>query len=356
MGNHPFRVGLSRGLMRPDGTYDLSELGLDGLASMSGIEWTFLDADHRVAEPGDLAELDAVVLEMMDVREASLAGVERLALVARYGVGVDSVDLEACTRHGVLVSNAPDGVRRPMAAVNLALLLALSMRLVQKDRMTRAGRWDEGAHLLGSGLMGRTLGLVGMGNIGAETLRLARPLEMRCLVHDPFVAGERVLAEGAEPAGLDRVLRESDHVILGVPLTPATRGLIAAPELALMKRTACLINTTRGPVLDEAALVDALQAGRLAGAALDVFEQEPVDPANPLLAMDNVIVTPHSLGSTDECFEMIGQSVVGALSDVAAGRPPRHLVNRAVLDHPGARGHLAALAAAAASPDASLED
>jgi D-3-phosphoglycerate dehydrogenase len=342
--------------MHPDGTYDLAELGLDGLASAPGMEWAFLDADHAVAEPGDLAGLDAVVLEMMDVREASLAGVERLTLVARYGVGFDSVDVDACTRRGILVSNAPDGVRRPMAAVNLALLLALSMRLVQKDRLTRAGRWDEGVHLLGSGLMGRTLGLVGMGNIGAETLRLARPLDMRLLVYDPYVADERVRAEGAEPATLEQVLRESDHVILGVPLTPATRGLIGAPELALMKPAACLVNTTRGPIVDEAALVDALRAGRLAGAALDVFEREPIDPANPLLGMDNVIVTPHSLGSTDECFAMIGHSVVAALTAVAAGRPPQHVVNRAVLDHPAARERLAELAAGVASPDAAKED
>ena len=294
-----------------------------------------------VAGPALLAGYDALVLEQMQLRASSLDGLDRLILVARYGVGFDSVDVEACTASGVIVSNTPDGVQRPMAAVNLALLLAISMRLVQKDRMTRDGRWEEAGRMLGTGLTGRTLGLIGMGNIGTETLVLARPLGMRHVVHDPFADASRIRAAGAEAASLDELLGQSDVVVLGVPLTAATRHLVGARELALMRPSACLVNTTRGPVVDEAALVDALRAGRLAGAALDVFEVEPVEAGNPLLALDNVIVTPHALGSTDECFSLIGRSVTSAIRAVADGRPPRYVVNPAVLAHPRVSARLA---------------
>lgn len=341
----PLRVGVSRALLRPDGTIDLAELGLEGLETDAAIAWRVLDGDGPVASPADLAGLDVVVPEMIDIRASSLVGNDDLVLVARYGVGYDSVDLDACTERGILVTNAPDGVRRPMAAANLLLLLAISMRLVEKDRMTRTGRWEAGVRLLGSGLSGRTLGMVGMGNIGAETLRLVRPLDMRVLVFDPYVPADRIRAEGAEPADLDMVLGEADHLMLAVPLTAETHHLIGAPELARMKPTATIINTTRGAVIDEVALIDALRTGRLAGAALDVYEQEPVDAANPLLAMDNVIVTPHSVGSTDECFTLIGHSVVASILDVANGRIPRYVVNRDVVEHPRLRARLASRAA-----------
>lgn len=342
MSQRPFRVGVARQLMPPGGTLGLAELGLEGLATTPGIEWAVLPEAPTIADPELLDGFDAIVLEQMHIRASSLEGIDRLVLVARYGVGFDSVDIDACTERGVLVTNTPDGVQRPMAAVNLALLLAVTLRLVQKDRMTRDGRWNEAGLVLGIGLTNRTLGLVGMGNIGSETLLLARPLGMRHLVHDPFLDPSRIRAAGAEPAGLDELLRELDVVILGVPLTSATHHLMGARELALMRPTACLVNTTRGPVVDEAALIGALRSGRLAGAALDVFETEPVEADNPLLALDNVIVTPHALGSTDECFALIGQSVTSAILDVVHGRPPRFVVNRPVLAHPRLAGRLRA--------------
>ena len=348
MGARPFHVGISRGLMRGDGTFDLAELGLAELAVAPGIEWSFLAEARPVASPTQLAELDGLVLEMMDVRTSSLAGVERLALVARYGVGFDAVDVEECTRRGIIVTNAPDATQRPMATVNLAFLLALSMRLPEKDRMTREGRWQEGSLLLGMGLRGRTLGMVGMGRIGSETLRLVAPLDMRRLVFDPYLADDAVRAAGAEPVSLEALLRDSDFVCLGLPLTPETRHLIGEREIDLMKPTAFLINATRGRVVDETALIAALESRRIQGAALDVFEEEPIDPANPLLRLDNVILAPHSLGSTDECFALIGASVTRSILDVAAGRVPRFVVNRAVLDDPQTRARLAAFAEARA--------
>ncbi len=337
-----FRVGISRDLLRPDGTADLAVLGLDRLDGGPGIEWAFLAARDPVARPETIAGFDALILEDIRLDASSLEGVERLAVVARFGVGYDGVDVDACTERGIIVTNAPDGTRRPMATVNLALLLALSLRLRTKDRLLREGRWDEGISLLGTGLIGRTLGMVGMGSIGGETLRLTAPLGMRRLVYDPFVSDERIREVGAEPATLDEVLSTSDFVCLSVPLVPSTRGLIGAREIALMKPTAYLINATRGAVVDEPALISALEAGRIAGAGLDVFEQEPIDPANPLIGLENVILAPHSLGSTDECFTLIGQSATRSVLDVAAGTTPRYVVNRPVLEHPRTRALLEA--------------
>jgi D-3-phosphoglycerate dehydrogenase len=331
-----FRVGLTRGLQDAQGVYDLAVRGLEGLAAAPGVELVQLDGDEDTLTPDQLRDLDGVVLEKVALRASSLEGVERLALVARYGVGYDSVDVDACTVRGILVTNCPDGTQRPMAVANLTLILALSTRLLEKDRLARAGAWHEGVTLLGMGLMERTLGLVGMGSIGSETLRLAAPLGMRHIVHDPHVSPDAILAAGAEPVGFDAVFAESDIVCLAVPLTPATRHLVGARELALMKPTAWFVNTSRGAVVDEPALIEVLRERRIAGAGLDVFEQEPIDPGNPLLGMDNVVVAPHSLGSTDECFSLIGRSVTRSLLDVAAGRIPRFVIDRRVLEHPRA--------------------
>jgi phosphoglycerate dehydrogenase-like enzyme len=343
---HTVRVGISHGLRRADGTYDLAVRGLDGLATEPGVELVYLDDRSETMRPDQLADLDAVVLEKVALRAASLEGVERLALVCRYGVGYDTVDIEACTQHGIIVTNCPDGTQRPMAVANLALILALSTRLLEKDRLARAGRWQEGVTLLGMGLMDRTLGLVGMGSIGGETLRLAAPLGLRRLVHDPNVSEAAIREAGAEPASLEDVFSQSDIVCLAVPLTPATRHIIGAREFALMKPTAWFINTSRGAVVDEPALIAALHERRIAGAGIDVFEQEPVDPDNPLLKMDHVIVAPHSLGSTDECFSLIGRSVTRSILDVRAGRVPRFVIDRRVLDHPRTQARLAPRASA----------
>jgi D-3-phosphoglycerate dehydrogenase len=187
---------------------------------------------------------------------------------------------------------------------------------------------------MGKGLIGRTLGLIGAGNIGREIMRLARPFGLRVIATDPNVDAATMAAEGATRVDLDSVLRTSDFVVVICVLTPQTHHLIGAAQLGLMRPDAYLINVARGPIVDEAALVTALRAGRIAGAALDVFEQEPVDPANPLLSMDNVIVTPHALCWTDECFRGIAESGLTSIIAALQGRRPRNVVNPEVLHHP----------------------
>jgi D-3-phosphoglycerate dehydrogenase len=216
----------------------------------------------------------------------------------------------------------------------LTLVLALAQKLLIKDSLTRSGRWNERVEHMGQGLTGKTLGLVGAGGIGLETMALARAFDLRVLAADPYADAQVVAARGGTLVPLDTLLREADFVVLACLLNPATHHLINAARLALMKPSAYLINVARGPIVDETALIACLQAQGIAGAALDVFEQEPVASDNPLLAMDNVIVTPHSLCWTDECFGAIARSGLGAVADVCGHTVPTHVVNREALAHP----------------------
>jgi phosphoglycerate dehydrogenase-like enzyme len=241
------------------------------------------------------------------------------------------VDVAALTRNRVLLTITPDGVRRPVAASALAFLLALSHKLPQKDRLTRAGLWSEKLDYMGTGLTGRRLGIIGCGNTGRELFHLAAPLEMKHATYDPYLSPDVAREAGIEWVSLEQLLAESDFVVVCCALTPDTHHLLDASRLALMKPTAYLINVARGPIVDQVALTARLQEGKLAGAALDVFEKEPPEPNDPLLQLDNVILAPHAICWTDELFLGNGRAACQSILDVAAGRQPKSVVNRDVL-------------------------
>jgi D-3-phosphoglycerate dehydrogenase len=331
-----FRVGITRDFLKADGTLAFGNIGLDLLDRAPGITREFLESHSPELQPEQIRGFDALLVLAPSVTAATLTGADRLALVARFGVGYDNVDIVACTRAGVLVTITPDGVRRPVATSVLAYLLALSLRMFDKDRLTRAGRWADKLDFMGTGLTGRTLGIIGLGNIGREIVRLTRPLGMRYLVFDPYLSA----ADEIEMVDLETLLRASDFVTINCALSPETRHLLNQQRLALMKPTAYLINTARGPIVDQRALTTALAAHQLAGAALDVFEMEPIEPDDPLLALDNVILAPHAICWTDECFQGNGESACRGIVDVAAGRVPRSIVDRAALSHPRMRARL----------------
>jgi D-3-phosphoglycerate dehydrogenase len=332
------RVGISSDLLNSAGAFSFGQRHIEVLDGARDIlHWEMLPPDLPVVTPDIAAAFDGLYLNTPAISTASLPGDSRLKIVARHGVGYDSIDVGALTRSGVLLTNTPLAVRRPVATMALTFMLALAQRLIEKDRLTRDGRWHERNDYMGTGLTGRTLGLVGAGNIGREIVRLVAPFDMRVLATDPYVPAAAARAAGMEPVGLPALLAESDFVVVVCPLTEETRHLVDAAALGRMKPSAYLINVARGPIVREAALIEALRERRIAGAGLDVFEQEPVDPGNPLLAMPNVIVTPHALCWTDENFGAIARTAMTSLVEALSRRPPDHIVNPDALAHPKLR-------------------
>ncbi|CAN5439442.1 NAD(P)-dependent oxidoreductase [soil metagenome] len=338
----PFRVALSGDFRKADGTPTYPDFDLTPLKNAKDVEFAFLEGANPLAAQS-LEEFDALILLAHRFAKESIPKSGRLAVVARFGVGYDTVDVEACSKAGIALVITPDGIRRPVAVSIITLMLALTGKLLTKDKLTRGGpeTFAKRSEHMGVGLIGRTLGSLGMGNIGAEMFRMAKPFDMKFIAHDPF-ANKAVAAElGVELVSLEEVFRRADILSVSCPLSPETHHLVNAERLALMKPTAFLINTARGPIVDQKALTKVLQERRIAGAGLDVLEQEPPDPNDPILKLDNVILAPHALCWTDQCFAGNGAADVKAVLDVQHGREPRGIVNRAVLEHPEWKRRLA---------------
>jgi D-3-phosphoglycerate dehydrogenase len=294
-----------------------------------------LQAEHEVEVRTDLTR-EAFLAALPDYQallvrsqvkvdaEAFAAG-RALMVVGRAGVGVDNIDLEAATRAGVVVVNAPTANTIAAAEQTLGLIYALARHIPAADASVRHGEWRRAA-FMGSELRGRTLGIVGLGRIGMAIAERAQAMEMELIGHDPYLSEEAAAARGVRLLPLDELLSKADVVTLHVPLSHATRGLIGAAELARMKPGALLVNVSRGGVVDEAALAEALIDGRIGGAAIDVFEHEPPTDS-PLLAAPNTVLTPHLGASTEEAQSKVAVEVVGQVLDVLAGRSARHAVN-----------------------------
>ncbi len=284
-------------------------------------------------------EVDALVTLLTDrVDRELLDSAPRLRIVAQYAVGFDNIDVEHATRRGVYVTNTPGVLTDATADLTWALLLAAARRVVEADRFVRSGEWwrtGTGWHpmmMLGFHVTGKTLGIIGMGRIGQAVARRARGFNMRILYYQRHRLPEDVERElGAQYVDLETLLRESDFVSIHVPLTPETRRMIGERELRMMKRTAILINTARGAVVDEEALVRALREGWIAAAALDVFEREPLPPDHPLTKLDNVVLAPHIGSATRETRAAMARLVAENLLAFYRGEVPPTLVNREVV-------------------------
>ena len=336
-----FRVALSGDFRKSDGSPAFPDFDLGPLQQNPAVEHEYIHT-NGVITAADLDGFDALILLIPRIEPESFPKDGRLALIARFGVGYDTVNVQACTDHDCALVTTPDGVRRPVAVAILTFMLALTGKLKAKDRITRQGPegWARRSEQMAVGLVGRTLGQLGIGNIGAEVFRLAQPFGMRFIARDPYA--DPALAEelGVRLVSLEELFREADVLSVSCPLNEQTRHIVDAERLALMKPSAYLINTSRGPVVDERALVRVLQEGGIAGAGLDVFEQEPIDPRDPLLALDNVIVAPHALCWTDELALGNGRQACQSIFDAFRGQAPQHVVNRAVLDDPNMQAKL----------------
>ena len=278
----------------------------------------------------DLPGADAVIVSSgpeVDGPFCDRAG-ERLRVVARPGIGIDNIDLSAATERGISVVNTPEAPTESTAEHTVALLLAVAKRVVAGDMSLRGGEIER-TELLGTEVYGRVLGVVGCGRIGGRVAEIAaQGLKMRVISYDPYVDWSDVCIPGLETVeGLEELLTEADFVTLHTPLVLETRGLIGRAELRKMKPGAYLINASRGPVVDESALVEVLREGHLAGAALDVFDPEPPAPDNPLLQMANVVATPHIASYTGVATRAMSMGAVRQVLQALRGERPRCLIN-----------------------------
>jgi D-3-phosphoglycerate dehydrogenase len=260
-----------------------------------------------------------------------MAACPRLRVVGRHGAGLDIVDLDAATELGVAVVHAPGSNADAVAEHAILLMLACAKKLPENEQLLRRGQWPKGAWQGSRELRGRTLGIVGVGNIGRRVARLGLALGMRVLGYDKYVAPEEVRARGAEPLpDLDSLLAQADVITCHTPLTPETRHMIDARAISRMKDGVIFINTSRGPVQDEGALFEALTRGRIWAAGLDVWEEEPVNPDNPLLNLPNVVPTSHVAGVTDETRRGMAMQVTAEMLRVLRGERPHVLGNPAL--------------------------
>ncbi len=286
---------------------------------------TGLSASDLLARIGDYEAL--VVRSETQVTAEVLRAATRLRVVGRAGVGVDNIDLDAATECGVLVLNAPTGNTIAAAEHAIALILASARNVAAADASLRGGGWER-KRFVGTELRDKTLGVVGLGKIGLEVAHIASAgLRMRVLAHDPLATADRAEQAGASLCDLPRLLRESDVVSVHVPLTDHTRGMIGAAQIALMKPGARLINVARGGIINEADLAAAVADGRLAGAAVDVFDNEPPDMASPLFADPRIVVTPHLGASTQEAQVNVASDVADQIVEFLRGGSPRFAVN-----------------------------
>jgi D-3-phosphoglycerate dehydrogenase len=292
----------------------------------NGCEFESLQIDANSEEQGiEVArDADVLVVGLQKMTETVLDAAKRLKVIGRCGVGLDNIDLKAAGARGIPVVYTPGANAQTVADLTLGLLLALTRKIPQADRMTRDGQWKR---IMGNDIWGKTLGICGLGQIGLNVAKRAKGFDMNVIAYDlfenPRLAGEW----GIRYKSKAEILGESDFITLHLPLTPETKGFIGTDELMAMKKTAFLVNTSRGGIIDESALYLALKEGAIAGAALDVFEREPPGKT-PLVELDNFIGTPHIGGITTEAIDRIGMTVARDIVSVLKGQAPQFLANK----------------------------
>ena len=273
-------------------------------------------------------DADGLIVQWVKVNRAVIEKLERCKVISRYGIGVDMVDLQAATDKGIPVCNVPDYCIEEVSTHTLAFLLSLNRHLWIQNAHVRSGKWGGTPGGAPTRLKGQVIGIIGLGRIGREVARKAHGIGLHVLGYDPYLSADTITSIGIEPVDLKDLLQRADYVSIHCPLTDETRHLIGKEQLALMKPEAYLINMARGPIVDQAALYLALSAGTIKGAALDVLEQEPPAPEDPLLKLENVLFTPHAASWTVEAVDQLRRETAQNVVTVLKGKLPASIVNR----------------------------
>lgn len=316
--------------IEPDLNWESEEMGKRGVL-FEAHQLKFASSADLV---GKIKDADVVVVNMAPMTEEVISSLDRCKLIIRHGIGYDNVDLHAATRKGIRVANVPDYCPDEVAEQALALILASWRKLFRSldvlKASSRDGIWDFQRIYPIYRLAGKTVGIVGCGRIGSRVLKRIRAFEVNALVCDPYLPEERKRELGIETVYLETLLQQSDVVTLHTTLSQETRGLIGERQLRVMKKTAHLINTSRGAVVETQALIRALKEGWIAGAAIDVYEKEPPDPGMELFALENVTLAPHLGWYSEESGRDIREKIVEDIDRFLKGQPPRYVVNKEV--------------------------
>ncbi len=318
-------------------TREIPERGLSKIKEFFDVDlWTDEAPPPKSVIIERVKDVDALVPLLTDPIDAEVFdSAPKLRIVSQYAVGYDNIDLKEATKRGIYVTNTPGVLTETVADFAFALMLAVARRVVEADKYVREGRWKVGWHplmMIGSDVYERTLGIIGMGRIGSAVARRAKGFGMRILYYDAIRREDLEKELGVEYTDMDKLLEESDFVSLHVPLTPETYHLIGEEQLRKMKPTAFLINTSRGKVVDQKALYKALKEGWIAGAGLDVFEQEPIPPDDPLIQLKNVVLAPHAASASYETRSRMAEIVAENLIAFLNGKVPPTLVNKEVVN------------------------
>ena len=324
-----FKVGISGDLLNSDDEPCFGKEPLNLLNERKDVEITWMDKSILELNPEMTSKFDAILLNLPKANANCVSQSNcRLKLISRFGVGFDSVDIEFMKSKNIIVTNTPNAVRRPVAVAALTMIFAAAGKLLQKNYLVRNDIWNERTNYMGIGLAKKTLGVIGVGNIGAETIKLSKPFFNNILAYDPYKSKTQLSKIGAIKVNLIELASKSDFIVILCNLDNETKGMINHYFFLNMKKSAYIFNLSRGPVINESDLEKALENKVISGAGLDVTEKEPLSINSKLLDFENVIVTPHALCWTDECFNDIAVEAINSILNFIDKKPILNQVNK----------------------------
>ena len=324
-----FKVGISGDLLNSSDEPCFGMKPLNLLKDREDIEISWMDKSIIELDTEMTSKFDAILLNLPKANADCVSNPNcKLKIISRFGVGFDSVDIEAMKKKNIIVTNTPNAVRRPVAVAALTMIFAAAGKLFQKDHLVRTGNWNNRTNFMGIGLSRKTLGVIGAGNIGTETIELSRPFFKEIIAYDPFKSEKQLSEIGATKVDFIELAYKSDFIVILCNLDNNTKGMIENDFFSNMKKNAYIFNLSRGPVINQSHLENALKAKEIAGAGLDVAEKEPLSVESKLLKYENVILTPHALCWTDECFNDIATEAICSILNYIDKKPIHNQVNK----------------------------